>query len=309
MIQIMNLFKKNLPAKIIALFVAMILWFFVMNEQNPSIEGSFTVPLTVLHAPSGCKLTQSEDTIKIKLRGPRSAFVGASREDFKAFVDLEGLEEGRQIVRVQTVLPPGFELAGTSPETVVFVLDKIIQRQEDVNLIITGAAAPGATVAKVSPEMTKVMVEGPRTAVNDVSQVVGYVGLAGNNADFTLNVSLSPVNADGRGVDEVRVIPQTISTGVQLARGLTKKIVSVKPIFAGDLPAGYAVSGAHADPVKIEIAGDAAVLENITALDTEKISLADVTKSVRKAVLVHLPDGVTVTNKTVVVSIDVIEKK
>ena len=309
MIQVMNLFKRNLPTKIVALFAAVILWFFVMNDQNPSIDGSFTVPLTVLHAPTGCRITQSEETVKIRLRGPRSAFVNAAKEDFKAVVDLDGLDEGRQVVKIQTVLPQGFELVGTSPESVVFVIDKIIQRQVEVNLIVTGAAAPGSTVAKITPEMAKVTIEGPRTAVNEVSQAVGSVGLAGNNSDFTLNVPLSAVNADGRGVDEVRVIPQSVSTGVQLARGLTKKIVNVKPVFAGDLPSGYAVSGAKVDPAKIEIAGDAAVIDAISSVDTEKISLTDVTKAAKKAVLLNLPDGVTVTNKTVIVSVEVIEKK
>ena len=148
MIQVMNLFKRNLPAKIVALFAAVILWFFVMNDQNPSIDGSFTVPLTVLHAPTGCKITQSEETVKIRLRGPRSAFVNAAKEDFKAVVDLDGLDEGRQVVKIQTVLPQGFELISASPETVNVTVDKIIQKKVQVNLIVTGAPAPGNTPAQ-----------------------------------------------------------------------------------------------------------------------------------------------------------------
>ena len=69
------------------------------------------------------------------------------------------------------------------------------------------------------------------------------------------------------------------------------------------------MSGAKVDPAKIEIAGDAAVIDAISSVDTEKISLTDVTKAAKKAVLLNLPDGVTVTNKTVIVSVEVIEKK
>ena len=39
-----NLVRRNLAAKILYFLVAMVLWGYVMNEQNPSIEGNFTVP-------------------------------------------------------------------------------------------------------------------------------------------------------------------------------------------------------------------------------------------------------------------------
>ena len=35
MTRLRALFQRNLPAKIIALVVAVVLWLFVMNEQNP----------------------------------------------------------------------------------------------------------------------------------------------------------------------------------------------------------------------------------------------------------------------------------
>ena len=42
---------------------------------------------------------------------------------------------------------------------------------------------------------------------------------------------------------------------------------------------------------------------------TEPISLADVTKSTKKTVKLELPEGITVTNKDVNVTIEVSEKK
>ena len=90
MIQVMNLFKRNLPAKIVALFAAVILWFFVMNDQNPSIDGSFTVPLTVLHAPTGCKITQSEETVKIRLHRARARLRQALQNECVFYQDEHG---------------------------------------------------------------------------------------------------------------------------------------------------------------------------------------------------------------------------
>ena len=48
MTRLRALIQRNLPAKIIALVVAVVLWLFVMNEQNPQIEGSFTVAVDLV---------------------------------------------------------------------------------------------------------------------------------------------------------------------------------------------------------------------------------------------------------------------
>ena len=96
---------------------------------------------------------------------------------------------------------------------------------------------------------------------------------------------------------------------IQLARGLTKKIVLIHAVTGTDLPKGYELAGVKTDPVKIEIAGNEQVISAISSLDTEKISLADVTRNADKSVKLILPDGVTVTNRDVMVHLVVREKK
>ena len=309
MMRIKSLFQRNLPAKIFALLVAIVLWFFVMNDQNPSIDGSFTVPLNVVNAPEGYKISRSDDTIKIKVRGPRSLFVSAAASEFKAYVSLDGVEEGRNSIKVQTVLPQGFELVEASPDVVTVTVEKIVQRQVKVDLIVTGASAQGTTVAKVEQNVSSVTVEGPKSSVDEVARVIGYVGLSGNKEDFNISVPLTAVNSDGREVEDVRVTPKSAEASVQLARGLSKKVVEIKPVFSGELPAGYVLDRVRIDPSKIEIAGASTILDSLTAIDTEKIQLATETKSFHKEVQLELPEGVTKKKKKVNVNIDIAEKK
>ena len=58
--RLQNLVRRNLAAKILCFLVALVLWGYVMNEQNPSIEGTFTVPLTITNAPDGAHLPMKE---------------------------------------------------------------------------------------------------------------------------------------------------------------------------------------------------------------------------------------------------------
>ena len=306
--RINSIFRRNLPAKIVALGVAVVLWVVVMSDQNPAIEGSFTVPVAVVNSPEGYKVTKSEDTVKIKVRGARSLFVSATADDFRAYVDLGGAEAGKQSYKVQTALPQGFELVEVQPETVEFNLDKIIQRQVRADVIVTGNSAPGTTVAKVTQASSIVTIEGPQSAVESVTRVVGYVGLSGNSTDFDLQVPLTALNADGREVHDVKVVPSVTEVTVQLARGLTKKIVTIHPVLDGSLPDDLTLSEVRTDPIKLEIAGESKVLAPLSSVDTEKIDLSKVTGSEKLTVRLNLPNGVTVTNPEISVNI-VVKKK
>ena len=306
--RINSIFRRNLPAKIVALGVAVVLWVVVMSDQNPAIEGSFTVPVAVVNSPEGYKVTKSEDTVKIKVRGARSLFVSATADDFRAYVDLGGAEAGKQSYKVQTALPQGFELVEVQPETVEFNLDKIIQKQVRADVIVTGNSAPGTTVAKVTQASSIVTIEGPQSAVESVTRVVGYVGLSGNSTDFDLQVPLTALNADGREVHDVKVVPSATEVTVQLARGLTKKIVTIHPVLDGSLPDDLTLSEVRTDPIKLEIAGESKVLAPLSSVDTEKIDLSKVTGSEKLTVRLNLPNGVTVTNPEISVNI-VVKKK
>ena len=303
------LFRRNLPAKIIAFIVAIILWLFVMNEQNPQIEGTFTVPVDMVNALEGYKITQNVKNVKIKVRGARSLFVSAEASDFKAYIDLTGYNSGDYETKIQAVLPQGFELVDIQPASTAVNLDKIIQREVHIDLIVTGTASPGLTVDKISQSMNTVLIEGPESRVNEIDRAVGYVGLAGNHEDFSLQVPLTAITSDGKALDDITILPRTVRVSVQLARGLARKIVSVHPVVGGVPPEGFVLVQVQADPTKIEAAGDATVLAKLTAIDTEPLSLTDLKQSDKRTVQLVLPDGVTVSNREVVVTFELKPKE
>ncbi|SFT43530.1 YbbR domain-containing protein [Selenomonas sp. GACV-9] len=305
-----HMIQHNLAAKIIALVVAVVLWGYVMNDQNPAIEGSYTVQIQLKNVPDGYKISQSSMTVKIKVRGARSLFVNSAAEDFKAYVDLKDAENGKHSYKVHVDTPQGFEVADENPGTIDVTLDRIIDREVRATINVNGVPAPGVTVAKVNQASAKVIVTGPESAVNEVDRVIGYIGLNGNNdKDFSLQVPLTPINADGREVQGVTVSPTTMYVTVQMARGLRTKIVTVKPALTGSLNSELELVSVKVEPVKIEIAGDESKTGPVTALSTEPISLDEITKNTDRTVKLILPDGVTVTNQDATVHIVVKAKE
>ena len=305
-----NLVQHNLAAKIVAVLVAVILWGYVMNDQNPSIEGSFNAQVKLINVPDGYKVTQSTETIKITVKGPRSLFAANGDKNFQAHVDMQEAKSGKGSYKVKVEMPQGFELVEVQPDTVDVELDPIVRRKVRADISVNGSPASGVTVAKVSQASAEVMIEGPSKAVSEVERVIGYVGLTNkNDVDFALQVPLTAINNDGREVQGITIQPATMYVAVQMARGLTKKIVSIRPVTDNDLPQNLELVSMKPNPLQIEIAGAENIISNLTTVATEKISLADVVGNTDKTVKLALPPGVTVTNHDVLVRIVVKEKQ
>lgn len=306
MIDWKHLSENKLVIKIFALVAAIVLWLFVMQEQNPIIETNYTVDLTLAHIPVNCKISADTETVKLRIRAPRSLFGTFHRDELKAVADLGDLSDGKRTLRVNTTTPQGVEVISTKPETVEVSVEPIVMQTREVNFIRVGTLPDDMTVGSIAPEASAVTLTGSQRELDSVAQVVGYVSLTSQSpADVDLQVPLSPLNNGGKAVDGVHIAPDKIAVHVQLARGLSKKIVDVTPLFEGTLPEGYAIKGTRVTPSRIEIAGMATVLNGITALDTEPIPIANISHSVRKNALLMLPPDVTVTNRMVTVELTV----
>ncbi len=58
---------KNLTLKLVALILAIIIWFLVVGEQKSEVR--LTVPLELRNLPTDLEITQSVSQVEITLRG------------------------------------------------------------------------------------------------------------------------------------------------------------------------------------------------------------------------------------------------
>ena len=301
--KVRDLVQRNLLVKVISLLTAIVLWLVVMNDQNPSIENNYTIPIIVEDVPSGYKITYSDDHVRIRVKGPRANFVDHDSSDFKARLSLANLKEGSHDVKVEVICPQGFDLLEATPPTVAVFMDPFMEKQFRADLTVTGSPASGKTVADIEQDNAMVTVVGPKSAVETVESVVGYIGLTGNEEDFDLTVPLKALDADGEEVSKVRIHPASTQVHVTLARGLSKKIVKVNPVL-GNPVSGYEVRNVIVVPAQVEIAGDEKVIGKLASISTETIPLES-TADIKRTVRLQVPAGVTITNPEVVVSLDI----
>lgn len=303
MINLQNLFRKNLPVKILALIAAIIMWGYVMNEENPSVNGRYTVPVEIVNAPEGYDVNMGVREVTLKVRAPRSLMAAAHESDFKAVIDLSGDTEGEYDEKIRTVIPQGFELLGMSDDTVHVTMEALIAHGVPVDIVVNGKAAQGMELGDIKPAQQYVNVYGPRHLVDSIAKASGKIRLADNNSDFTMRVKLTAVTADGENINDLAVLPGELDVTVQLVPGEGKKIVPVKPAVNDILPEGYVLGEVTVQPNQVEVAGANKTLADIKSVDTVPVSLHGVTSTLDKDVELSLPEGIASTVKKVTLHI------
>lgn len=303
MINLQNLFRKNLPVKILALIAAIIMWGYVMNEENPSVNGRYTVPVEIVNAPEGYDVNMGVREVTLKVRAPRSLMAAAHESDFKAVIDLSGDTEGEYDEKIRTVIPQGFELLGMSDDTVHVTMEALIAHGVPVDIVVNGKAAQGMELGEIKPAQQYVNVYGPRHLVDSIVKASGKIKLADNNSDFTMRVKLTAVTADGENINNLAVLPGELDVTVQLVPGEGKKIVPVKPTVSGILPEGYVLGEITVQPNQVEVAGANKTLADIKNVETIPLSLHGVTSTLDKDVELSLPEGIASTVKKVTLHI------
>lgn len=303
MINLQNLFRKNLPVKILALIASIIMWGYVMNEENPSVNGRYTVPVEIVNAPEGYDVNMGVREVTLKVRAPRSLMAAAHESDFKAVIDLSGDTEGEYDEKIRTVIPQGFELLGMSDDTVHVTMEALIAHGVPVDIVVNGKAAQGMELGEITPAQQYVNVYGPRHLVDSIVKASGKIKLADNNSDFTMRVKLTAITADGENINNLAVLPGELDVTVRLVPGEGKKIVPVKPMVSGILPEGYVLGEVTVQPNQVELAGANKTLADIKNVDTVQVSLHGITSTLDKDVELSLPEGIASTVKKVTLHI------
>ena len=306
MIQILNLLRRNMLKKIIALIAAFCMWVFVMEDQDPAIEGTYTVPLVISNAAYEFIPVCEETTIQVEVRAPRSYFVKYDANAFRVYANMDGMGEGEHKITPQVVMPQGFELVKTKPTFIAVNLDPLVERQIPVELIVSGNVAANAAVKEISKSMELVTLVGAKSFIEKVHRVYGTVNLSGNSSSFETQIQMNAVDENGVIVSRVHVVPSVITVSVDIESGLKKKIVPVvAEISTTD---GWELTNIKVEPAQVEISGAESVINSIVTIKTVPFTVQTGQRVFNGTLKLDIPDSVTVKEDEVAVSASVIRK-
>lgn len=288
--------ENDLTIKIFALIIAIILWSYVMSEENPFIKKEIRdVEIALSNIDSLEKqnlviMEPKDPKITVILYGRRNDLDRIEAEDILASVDLSGYSEGAVKVPVHIEVPDEAKVVDYYPKEILFKFEKLITKEMIVDLEIVGELPQDYVLGEPVIKPQSVYIEGPRSWVDSVMNVVATVDITSKMEDINVTVPIKPVDEQGDDVRGVELNQNLVDVFIPIYK---VKKVPIELQTEGQLPDNYEITDIEVKPSEIEIKGKKEDLEKINSVKTKPVNINDLINKRSVVVELDLPEKIS----------------
>jgi YbbR domain-containing protein len=291
--------RHNLGYKLMALAVALTLWFYVNSERNPQARKSFTVPIQMEHLADGYVAEPAVRDAIVMVEGLKSTVDAVGREHIGASVDLTGVngnELTEKIIRIEPRLreSQGDVRLSVEPRTVKVRVEALGDKRLPVE--VRFPAVPPLGYAYGNPEITpaSVSLSGKVSEVARARKVILTLPSRVSNGPIDDSFEVIPVDSKGVPVTSVEMDAEKVRLKLELVEVPATKSVIVSPDVIGSPAFPARVSKISVTPSLVILQGRPAALTSVSTIDTDRISIEGATETVTREVDLHVPPGVKI---------------
>lgn len=312
---------NNWGLKILAFFIAVMLWFVVVNIDNPIQQKVYTnVPVNVINTEvlaeeqQTFQIVDDTQTISVTVTAQRSVLQKINNSDIVAVADMKELTLKTQIPINVTVNGHKVESAVASPRNLQVKLEEEQTKKFPIIPTTTGTVRDGYALGKIVAVPEKVSIRGPKSVIDQISRVEAAVNVSGLSQNQILASELVLYDKNNEVIDQ-KLLTNNIGTdGVG---------VSVQVLHTESVPLQFDVSGIKAtagyefvdimyEPMEVQVAGEKEVLNQIDVIEipASALAMSELTDRTEKVVDIsgYLPDKVQLVDEnagSVVVTINI----
>lgn len=293
-----NLLNKDLPVKIVSGFLGIMLWFVVLNINDPYSERKIYVELEVRNE----NVLQERNlylgnknyrrTVEIVVRGRDSALNALSGADFEAILDFSKVDSAND----KSVAIDGpyylkndkqIEVVGISPREIPIQLENISSKELPVKLELKGVPKASYRVIRAAIEPEYISINDRESIINDVSEIRVIADI--NNIDRDKKLINQYCVVYDSSNKEIAALSNKFSVNISVEVG---REVNVEPSISGEPAEDHIITGWKVNIPKVTITGTYDTISNITSLDTDQINIDGITSTQDFKVPLTLPEGV-----------------
>lgn len=326
--KVMGLIRKlfnNWGLKIVSLIVAIFLWLFVTNYQDPeTVLTVSNVPVKLLHTEAVKSegkifiVLDDSDTIPVvTINAPRSIVDGLEADNVVATADLEDMNPDFTVPIVLTTNKYSDSITNISGSirNVSLSVEDEAKATFPIEAAVAGNAANGYQIGQVTLDQNQVRVTGPKSEVEMVSSAGVTVDISDSDRSISTNAEIHLYDEDGRDLDIDKNLTLNIDKVMVRVEVLTLKEVPVKIAVSGTPVEGYRMTGeTTVEPGRITIAGKKSTLEAVSAISipSSELNVTGRTNNLVKTIDLrnYLPSGVELAegeSETVKVTVEIVE--
>lgn len=320
--KIKGFFRKDLAFKIISLVFAMLIWGYVMMEQNPSRDKT----LTGINA----SFVGEADLISRNLiiRGRRSellsnisASVGVNLTNY-ADVDANDVTA---TVSLRNVTDPGVYslpidascanavVKSKTPGYVDVEIDDLVTKRIPIEYKVVTNLPEGYWAAEPVLSRSEIDIQGAAKDVEQIVKGICFIDLSSRTESYNEAMEITLMDAEGNAKDRSVLYGQLAAVSVKqtVMHKKTLRVNAISSLMGADnLAANYEIAAVNVTPTTVDVAGKQDVLDALSEISVENIDVAGKNESLLATAKLIVPEGVTLTKEDDLVSVyvDIREK-
>ena len=315
--RILNVIQKDLGFKLLSLLLAVLIWYAVVNANDPVETATFTVRVAVeneSYIANGKQIYHIEDaykTVMVYVRANRNTLKRISADSISVVADLTQIVD---LERDPVMVPLTASCAGVnvtnitlSRTTIPITIENIATKTFQV-MVDTQDSSPGSEyeVGRLTPNPEQLVISGPESIISTIDSVVAEIDVTGMTADGTRASILRIIDKNASALSDETIEDDLTFEGnvdsVSVQVDLWRKVsdVELKVEYSGEPAYGYHVESVTSTPESITVAGSEEGLQELAArgnritIPAEMISVDGVTEDVAATLSLSsiLPDEI-----------------
>lgn len=278
---------ENVPLKIVSVVIAVVLWMFVVNVEDPVMTASYTIynveVINQAYIDNIGKMYMLDEMnrsgIRVTIKAERKKLSKINASNLKAVADLQ------QAVSLDTdpvMVPITVTCDGVSVSNIEITPKNLSVRieekktQEFVVNVSRGNTNPGKgyEVGVLSSYPEKVKITGPSSLINKIDKVTANIRLEGRTEELSQETELVIIDKNGETFREIEMSYLNVPKVVITAKLWEVVKAKLQAGYTGQPADGYQVEKVVTIPDTISIAGSEEALKNLELQDGKTVLYA-----------------------------------
>ena len=270
--------KNNLGIKIMAVLFAVLLWWTVVNIDDPVGTKKFQVEVDVLNAEvvtnegKSYQIVNNTKNVTVTVKARRKVLDEIKSSNILATADFSELQGSSVPIRVKINGFEGdYEEAMANPRNLQIQTEITETKTFPITVATTGDVREGYVLDKVNTvaKPKSIEISGPKSSLGRIAKVVAKVDVSELSKDTTLSAEVIYYDSADNIIDKSLLSSNCDKNGVSVdVKLLSTKQLPVSFDTSKIIPGeGYVFSGITFEPQTILVAGKTDVLNAVTQID------------------------------------------
>lgn len=304
---------NNWGLKLIAILFALILWFAVINIDDPVVSETFkNIPVQLVNTETLTEAGMTYEVLDntavvetITIYGPRTLVESLKERDIVAKADINDLTVTNTVaVNVSVDVRNSSKITNirSSLESVKLNIEESKNKQLVINATTSGKLASGYIVGGIELDQNRIRISGPESVVSQVASAKVNVDVTESSSDVATYGTVRLYDKSGKEIVSDLLVKSTEKVHIDVDV-IPTKYVPVKYELSGTVKDGYRVveDAVTCDIMTVLIAGETDVLRDVKEIliSNEELDVTGLTEDKEFVIALknYLPDNIILGDK------------